>query len=71
MGDGKVYGRRTLRRVAGGVICSEHWMPLARQVLHVSREDIYVAPWPWVKELNLVASPYYAFEGRCFVVACG
>lgn len=55
----------------GGLICWEHWMPLARQVLHMSGEDIHVAAWPQVKEMNLVASRHYAFEGRCFVVACG
>jgi nitrilase len=71
-GDGKslhavgtAYGR------IGGLICWEHWMPLARQVLHESGEDIHVAAWPQVKEMNLVASRHYAFEGRCFVVACG
>lgn len=46
-------------------------MPLARQVLHVSREEVHIAAWPWVKEMNLVASRHYAFEGRCFVLACG
>jgi len=46
-------------------------MPLARQVLHQSSEDIHVAAWPQVKEMNLVASRHYAFEGRCFVIACG
>ena len=55
----------------GGLICWEHWMPLARQVLHMSGEDIHVAAWPWVKEMNLIACRQYAFEGRCFVVACG
>jgi predicted amidohydrolase len=55
----------------GGLICREHWMPLARQVLHMSGEDIHVAAWPWVKEMNLIACRQYAFEGRCFVVACG
>lgn len=55
----------------GGLICWEHWMPLARQVLHESGEDIHVAAWPQVKEMNLVASRHYAFEGRCFVIACG
>jgi predicted amidohydrolase len=55
----------------GGLICWEHWMPLARQALHVSGEDIHVAAWPQVKEMNLVASRHYAFEGRCFVVASG
>ena len=46
-------------------------MPLARQVLHFSREEVHVAAWPWVKEINLVASRHYAFEERCFVLACG
>lgn len=53
----------------GGLICWEHWMPLARQALHESGEDIHVAAWPTVKEMNLVASRQYAFEGRCYVLA--
>ena len=55
----------------GGLICWEHWMPLARHTLHVSGEDIHIAAWPQVKEMNLIASRHYAFEGRCFVIACG
>jgi nitrilase len=55
----------------GGLICWEHWMPLARHALHSSGEDIHIAAWPQVKEMNLVASRHYAFEGRCFVIACG
>jgi nitrilase len=55
----------------GGLICWEHWMPLARYVLHSSGEDIHIAAWPQVKEMNLLASRHYAFEGRCFVIACG
>jgi predicted amidohydrolase len=55
----------------GGLICWEHWMPLARQALHESGEDIHVAVWPTVKEMNLVACRQYAFEGRCWVIACG
>jgi len=55
----------------GGLICWEHWMPMARQALHTSGEDVHVAAWPQVKEMNLVASRHYAFEGRCFVIACG
>jgi nitrilase len=55
----------------GGLICWEHWMPLARQALHTSGEDVHVAAWPQVKEMNLVACRHYAFEGRCFVIACG
>ena len=46
-------------------------MPLVRQALHVSGEDIHVALWPSVKEMYQIASRHYAFEGRCFVVAAG
>jgi predicted amidohydrolase len=55
----------------GGLICWEHWMPLARQALHESGEDVHVAVWPTVKEMNQVACRQYAFEGRCFVLAVG
>jgi nitrilase len=72
MGDGiSLQAANTSSGRVGALICWEHWMPLARQVLHVSREDVHIAAWPWVKEMNLVASRHYAFEGRCFVVACG
>jgi predicted amidohydrolase len=71
-GDGSSLraAETTVGRV-GGLICWEHWMPLARQALHNSGEDIHIAAWPQVKEMNLVASRHYAFEGRCFVIACG
>lgn len=55
----------------GGLICWEHWMPHARQALHIAGEDIHVALWPSVKEMHQIASRHYAFEGRCFVVAAG
>ena len=55
----------------GGLVCWEHWMPLARQAMHDSGEDIHVAAWPTVKEMLQVASRHYAFEGRCFVLAAG
>jgi predicted amidohydrolase len=55
----------------GGLVCWEHWMPLARQALHNSGEDIHIAAWPTVKEMLQVASRHYAFEGRCFVLAAG
>ena len=55
----------------GSLICWEHWMPLARQALHDSGEDIHVAAWPTVHEMHQVASRHYAFEGRCFVLAAG
>lgn len=55
----------------GSLVCWEHWMPLARQALHESGEDIHAALWPTVHEMHQVASRQYAFEGRCFVLAAG
>lgn len=55
----------------GGLICWEHWMPLTRAALHAQHETIHVAQWPTVREMHLVASRHYAFEGRCFVLAAG
>jgi nitrilase len=55
----------------GGLICWEHWMPLARMAMHNSGEHIHVAVWPTVDELHQLASRHYAFEGRCFVMAVG
>ena len=55
----------------GGLVCWEHWMPLARQALHDSGEDIHVALWPTVHERHQLASRHYAFEGRCYVLAAG
>lgn len=55
----------------GALICWEHWMPLARHVLHTTNEDIHIAQWPTVHEMHQVASRHYAFEGRCFVIAVG
>lgn len=71
-GDGN--GLRVVETPAGrvgGLICWEHWMPLARQALHIAGEDIHVSLWPSVKEMHQIASRHYAFEGRCFVVAAG
>lgn len=53
----------------GGLICWEHWMPLARHVLHAGGEEIHVAAWPHVHEDHQLASRHYALEGRCFVLA--
>lgn len=75
-----VWGRgdgRTLTVVdtpvgrVGGLVCWEHWMPLARQAMHDQRELVHAAQWPTVKEMLLIASRAYAFEGRCYVIACG
>jgi nitrilase len=55
----------------GALVCWEHWMPLARQAMHDSGEDIHVALWPTAHEMLQVASRHYAFEGRCFVLVAG
>lgn len=72
MGDG--HGLRTAATPfgnVGGLICWEHWMPLTRQAMHLAGEHIHLALWPKVHEMHQVASRYYAFEGRCFVIAIG
>ncbi|HWP03849.1 MAG TPA: carbon-nitrogen hydrolase family protein [Gemmatimonadaceae bacterium] len=73
-GYGDAVGLRASDTPAGRVgalICWEHWMPLARQALHDSGEDIHVALWPTAHERHQLASRHYAFEGRCFVLAAG
>jgi nitrilase len=55
----------------GGLVCWEHWMPPARQVLHDGGEEFHAALWPGVQEMHQIASRHYAFEGRCFVIAVG
>lgn len=55
----------------GGLICWEHWMPLARAAMHAQGETIHIAQWPTVRELHQIASRHYAFEGQCFVLAAG
>ena len=73
-GQGDGGGLETVSTPAGrigGLICWEHWMPLARQALHNAGEDIHVAVWPTVHEMHQIASRHYAFEARCFVLAAG
>jgi nitrilase len=55
----------------GGLICWEHWMPLARFAIHAQSERIHVAAWPWGYEIAHLASRHYAFEGRAFVLVAG
>ena len=73
-GNGDGRGLEALPTSAGrvgGLICWEHWMPLARMAMHNSGEHIHVAVWPTVHEVHQLASRHYAFEGRCFVLAVG
>lgn len=55
----------------GGLVCWEHWMPLARHALHASGEEIHIAAWPETSDIHQVAARSYAFEGRCFVLSAG
>lgn len=71
-GDGKgLQAVDTKAGRVGGLICWEHWMPLARQTMHNSGEHIHVAVWPKVHEMLQIATRSYAFEGRCFAVGVG
>jgi len=72
MGEGTALRAASVGGVkVGSLICWEHWMPLTRQAMHDSGEEIHVAGWPGVHEMHQVASRSYAFEGRCFVLAVG
>jgi predicted amidohydrolase len=73
-GPGDGAGLRAVDSASGRVgslVCWEHWMPLARQALHESGEDVHAALWPTVHEMHQVASRQYAFEARCHVLAAG
>lgn len=71
-GDGAGLVSHSVNNVRiGGLICWEHWMPLSRQALHDTGEQVHLALWPKVHEMHQVASRQYAFEGRCFVIAVG
>lgn len=73
-GHGDGHGLRVAATEHGrisGLICWEHWMPLARQALHECGEQVHVAVWPTVHDIHQMASRHYAFEGRCFVIAAG
>ncbi|MEQ9301695.1 MAG: carbon-nitrogen hydrolase family protein [Cyclobacteriaceae bacterium] len=71
-GDGAGLVSHSVNNVrVGGLICWEHWMPLSRQALHDTGEQVHLALWPKVHEMHQVASRQYAFEGRCFVIAVG
>ena len=72
MGDGSTLASLdTDYGTLGGLICWEHWMPLARTAMHAKNETVHVSQWPYVKELHQLCSRHYAFEGQCFVAASG
>ncbi|MEM1430630.1 MAG: carbon-nitrogen hydrolase family protein [Pseudomonadota bacterium] len=55
----------------GGLICWEHWMPLARFAMHAKHEHVHIAAWPEIPEAHQLASRHYAFEGKCYVICVG
>ena len=55
----------------GGLICWEHWLPLARAAMHAQDETIHIAQFPTVSARHQVTSQNYAFEGQCWVLASG
>ena len=63
----------------GGLVCWEHWVPLAAYSLAAQGEQIHAAQWPSTYgngesegEMIQVASRHYAYQNRSFVIAsCG
>ena len=55
----------------GGLICWEHWMPLARYALYSQGLQLHVSLWPSAGETFQLACRAMAHEGRAFVLtAC-
>lgn len=52
----------------GGLVCWEHWMPLARYALYAQGEQLHASLWPTANETFQLACRAMAFEGRLFVV---
>ncbi len=57
------YGR------IGGLICWEHYMPLARAAMYTKGVDIWVAPTLDEREVWQCTIRHIANEGRCFVLS--
>ena len=64
----------------GALCCWEHLQPLSKYAMYAQNEQVHVASWPSFSvyrgaanalgiEVNNAASPIYAVEGQCFVVA--
>ena len=72
MGDGstlEVYHTEIGR--LGGLICWEHWMPLARYALYSQGLELHASLWPSGGDTMHLACRHLAHEGRAFVlVAC-
>lgn len=72
VGDGSTLNvLETPYGILGGLICWEHWLPLARAAMHAKGEIIHTAQFPTVHERHQITSRHYAFEGQCFVLTSG
>lgn len=72
VGDGSTLNvLETPYGILGGLICWEHWLPLARAAMHAKGEIIHTAQFPTVHERHQIVSRHYAFEGQCFVLTSG
>jgi nitrilase len=54
----------------GGLICWEHYMPLARMAMYQKGVDIWLAPTADQRDQWQASMVHVALEGRCFVLSC-
>ncbi len=55
---------------AGGLICWENYMPLARAAMYAKGVQLYLAPTADCRDAWQSTLQHIALEGRCFVVGC-
>jgi len=55
---------------AGGLICWENYMPLARATMYAKGVHIYFAPTADCRDAWQATLQHIAVEGRCFVIGC-
>ena len=69
-GDGHgLVTHRVGRFMVGALNCWENWMPLTRAALLAQGMDLHFASWPGQPRNTENSTPYFAFEGRSFVVS--
>ena len=54
----------------GGLICWEHYMPLARMAMYQKGVDIWLAPTADQRDTWQASMVHVALEGRCYVLSC-
>jgi nitrilase len=54
----------------GGLICWEHYMPLARMAMYQKGVDIWLAPTADQRDVWQASMVHVALEGRCYVLSC-